>query len=413
MKKIMMLGAGGGQIPFIETCKKLKAYVIVISPMGDYAGIKLADKFYDCDVKDKEKVLEIAKKEKITAIVTDQTDISVTTVAWVAEQLGLKGIGYDRAIKFTDKYEMRLEAERIGVPVPKFAKARDISEAKKCVKRMELPVIIKPTNCYGSKGVYRINDVEELEKYFELSQRYSHTDTVIIEEFIEGIEFLADGFAMNNKYINLDVGIKEHFHKQDIYVSKMCMFSSPELIEESTVEKRILDTNKRLVEGMGLPFGITHAEYIYSPKEDKVFLVEIAARGGGVYLSSHLTPRASGINTNELLIDYLLNDTIIDVDDFRLSRRVSAWRCFELQEGTIVSIENIDALHKIPGVDDVYLDNLCVGKQVGGLQDDSTKHGPILISGNSREDCYETLKQIENTLKIVTVNDGVLSGIRW
>ncbi len=412
MKKIMILGAGSGQIPFINICKEKNAYVIVISPKGDYPGIELADKFYDCDTRDKEKILEIAKKENIDAITTDQTDVSVTAVAYVAEKLGLKGIGYERARKFTDKYEMRCAADEIGIPVPRFALANNIDDAKKSASNMDMPIIIKPTNSSGSRGVYRIDSIDELEERFEESIKFSSTQSVIIEEFIEGREYLADGFAMNNKYINLDLGIKEYFDKKGMYISKMCMFSSSAMIEDR-VEKMVLDTNKKLIEGLKLPFGITHAEYIYSPKRDKVYLVEVAARGGGVYLSSHLTPKASGVNTNEALLSYLLEDKEIDVENLVLDKKVASWRCFELKEGTIKSIKNADAVADIPGVDKVCLDGFYIGKYVEGLSDDTTKYGPILVSGDSREECFEVLNKVENTLEIVTENEGRESKIFW
>ena len=84
MKKIMILGAGAGQLPFINICKQKGAFVVAISPKGDYPGIKAADSFYDCDTRDKERILEIARKEHIDAITTDQTDVSVPAAAYVA-----------------------------------------------------------------------------------------------------------------------------------------------------------------------------------------------------------------------------------------------------------------------------------------------------------------------------------------
>lgn len=412
MKKIMILGAGAGQLPFIAICKKKGAYVIVISPKGEYPGIEAADKFYDCDTRDKDRILEIARKENIDAITTDQTDVSVPAVAYVAEQMGLKGIGYDRAIQFTDKYEMRQAAKRIGIGVPEFALAGSLPEARECIKDMKMPVVIKPTNSSGSRGVYRIDTLEDLETHFEESIRFSSTKSVIVEEFIEGREYLADGFAMNGKYINLDLGIKEYFDKEGMYISKMCMFSSARIIKDG-VEKQVLDANKKLIEGLGLEFGITHGEYIYSERHNKVYLVEVAARGGGVYLSSDLTPKASGINTNELLLNYLLQDEVVDLDELELDKKVSAWRCFALKEGVVKQIRNADELKSIDGVDKVCLDSLKEGVHVKELSDDTTKYGPILISGNSRKECYEILNKIENTLEIVIESDDGLSSIIW
>lgn len=412
MKKIMILGAGSGQLPFINICREKGAYVIAVSPRGDYPGIDAANQFYDCDTRDKERILEIAQREKIDAITTDQTDVSVPTVAYVAEKMGLKGIGYERSLKFTDKYKMRCAAKEIGIGVPEFASAKSIEEAMECIQGMTMPIIIKPTNSSGSRGVYRIDTIEDLKKRFSDSVRFSSTDTVIVEEYIEGREYLADGFAMNGKYINLDLGIKEYFDNEGMYISKMCMFSSAELAT-GKIEHQVLNTNKKLIEGLGLEFGITHGEYIYSPMRDKVYLVEIAARGGGVYLSSHLTPKASGIDTNKLLLEYLLEDKIVDVEKLERKQNVSAWRCFALREGIVKQINNVEKLKKIKGVDKVCLNDVKEGFRVEELTDDTTKYGPILISGDSRKACFDILKQVEETLEIITENNGQLSSIIW
>ena len=414
MKKVIIVGAGAGQIPMIRLCKEKDAYVIVIGPEGDYPGFALADKVYYKDTRDKESILEIAREEGIDAIFTDQTDVAVPTVAYVADKLGLKGIGYDTSLKFTDKYVMRKAAKEIGVCVPQFELIRSEEEAVEKSKQLMFPIIMKPTNSCGSRGICKIFefDENEIREAFRRSSAFSSNHETIMEEFIEGEEFIADGFALDHKYINLDLGIKQYFAKADTYISKMCMFSSADLIEEEK-EKKVLEANKKLVEGLGLEFGITHGEYIYCPKDQNVYLVEIAARGGGVYLSSHLTPKASGVNTNEMLVDFLLNGTVVDLSGIRLDKKVAAWRCFELEEGEIVSIENADKLIDIDGVDKVCLDDLYVGKHVDKLTDDTKKHGPILVSGNDRQTCFDILKKVENTLKVTVSHNVHVSGIIW
>lgn len=399
-------------MPFINICKRKGAYVIVVSPEGEYPGIKAADQFYNCDTREKERILDIAQKEHIDAVTTDQTDVSVPSVAYVAEQMGLKGIGYKRSLQFTDKYQMYCAAQQIGIHVPPFAQAESFKQAEEQIRLIGTPAIIKPCDSSGSRGVHRIDRVEQLEEYFEDSIRFSGTHAVIIQAFIKGQEYLADGFALDGKYWNLDLGIKEYFEKEGTYISKMCMFSSASLIDDP-VEQQILDTNQMLVEGLGLEFGITHGEYIYSQTDGKVYLVEIAARGGGVYLSSDLTPKACGVHTNEILLDYLLDGTITDLDTIQLERKVSAWRCFAFHEGVVKYIRNLSRIIEMDGVDRVCLNGLEKGAHVRKLTDDTTKYGPILVSGNSREECRRILSSVESTLEIVTERYGKIDPMIW
>ena len=286
MKKVMILGAGNGQIPFINICKEMGCYVICASVEGDYPGFKIADKNYYVDTRDKETLLEIARNENIDAITSDQTDVSMPAVAYVSEKLGLKSIGYETSISVSDKYVMRQEAAALGVAVPSFYKASTVEEALQNIHKIEMPAIMKPIDSSGSRGVRKFNNADELKSFFDETKQYSKSGEVIIEEFIEGREYLADGLAIDGKFINTDLGIKEYFDKEGMYISKMCMFTSASVIDEPS-ELAVLEANKKMAEGLQLKFGITHGEYIVSKKNGKAYLVEIAARGGGVYLSSH------------------------------------------------------------------------------------------------------------------------------
>jgi len=412
MKKVIILGANNGQIPFMNICKKKGAEVIVISIKGDYPGFKLADKCYYYDIRDKKAVLEIAKREHVDAVLTDQTDVSVPTAAYVSEQLGLKGIGYHTAMKFSDKYLMRKEAQKIGIAVPKFGQVQNYKEAVQMVSNMKYPIMVKPTDSSGSRGVHKVNSEKELKTALNEAISCSGTGKAIIEEFIHGKEYIVDGLAIDYEYLNTDLGIKEYFDKPNVYISKMCMFSSPELIVDKK-EQKVLVANKKLVEGLRLKFGITHGEYIYCEEDGKVYLVEIAARGGGVYLSSDLTPLASGINVNEILIDYVLNGTQYNLNALKLKRGVSAWRCFELIPGVITEISGVEEAKRVSGVYKVCLDNIRKGQEVYELTDDTCKHGPILVYGNSRSECFESLSRVEQVLKIKTTDAQNIWGIRW
>ena len=216
-----------------------------------------------------------------------------------------------------------------------------------------------------------------------------------------------------NKILNNEINhIKEYFDKKGMYISKMCMFSSADLAENE-IEKQVLAANQKIIEGFQLKFGITHAEYIYSYRDKKVYLVEVAARGGGVYLSSDLTPLASGVNTNKIIIDYVLNNTTVDISQITLRKKVSAWRCFELVPGKIIKIVQKKKIEEINGVTKACLSDLYIGKEIGELVNDTGKLGPILVCADNRKQCYQIMKEVEKNLIIETENNGIVSGIKW
>ncbi len=408
MKKVMILGAGSGQVPFLKICRSKGYEVIVVSVPGDYPGFKLADKFYFVDTRDKDTILKIARDEKIDAILTDQTDVSVPTVAFVAEKMDLRGIGYETALKFTDKYLMRKAAKEAGVGVPAFDRAFNVAEAVDIAEKIGYPLIIKPVDSSGSRGVRRIDSPEDLKKEFDATKHYSLSGTVILEGFIEGKEYLVDGYAMDYEYCNLDLGIKEQFNLPGMYMSKMCMFSSAKRIKDR-VGQMVLEANKKLATSMRLPFGITHAEYRYNKAEDKVYLIEIAARGGGDYISSDLTALASGFSTNEPLVDYIVNGNIHKANFDKLDDKVAAWLGVAFPaDGIVRYIKGLENLQHIHGVYRHHMDNIFIGKKVHPPTDDTGRYGLILIHADTEDECYKIIGKAKNTLDIeIETADGI------
>lgn len=404
-KKVMILGAAEGQIPFIKICKEHGYELFVVSIQGDYPGFQYADHCIYLDTRDKDTILKVARDEKIDAILTDQTDVSVPTVAYVSEQMGLRSIGYERSLLFSNKFLMRTAAKNLGVGVPNFCKATTYKDAIEETSTFCYPLIIKPVDSSGSRGVRKVCSPEELRMYFDDTKSYSRSGTVIVEEYITGKEYLADGIALNGRYHNLDLGTKEYFNKPGMYISKMCMFTSSTAINDP-IEKTVLETNKKIVEGFRLPFGLTHAEYLVRETDKKVFLVEIAARGGGVFLSSDLTPRACGLDTNRILINYIVDGKIADIDDEKLGKDTAAWICFELHPGIIKAIKGVKETRNIPGVFMININKLKPGITVEATTDDTKKHGPVLIHSHSRDECYKTIQQVRQTLDVIVEDNG-------
>ncbi|NLY87814.1 MAG: carboxylate--amine ligase, partial [Clostridiales bacterium] len=129
MDKLLILGAGSFQLPLIRKAVEMGVYVIVITPDGDYPGIKVADKVYFHDAKDEEYALEIAKNENIDGIISDQGEIFVRPIAYVAEKMGLPGNGYETALIYTNKYRMRKKSRELGLPTIESIKVKTLEDA--------------------------------------------------------------------------------------------------------------------------------------------------------------------------------------------------------------------------------------------------------------------------------------------
>ena len=404
----MIVGAGLFQVPIIRCASQMGFQTVVVSIRGNYPGLKIADKAYEIDVREKEEILAIAKQEKICGILTDQTDIPVTTVAYVAENLGLPGIGYECAVRFTNKFRMRSHAQKIGVPGPAFFQASTFEEARQQIRRIGFPAVIKPVDNQGSRGVARVDTYETLEEKFNAAIIHSACRKVIIEECLSGIEIVVQGFASDFKFSNLVIGDRKYFNIPGLFIPSQTLF--PTLLNDD-LRKKVLDINYQLITGFAPQYGITHSEYLVDEQTGDVRLIEVAIRGGGVFISSDLVPLASGIDVNKMLIDAVSGkNSHIDMSSYK--NEASAYVCFYLPEGTINRIEGVEKILALPGVHKGYFDNIKPGKQIYGLTDKTMRQGPILVKAKDRENLEEIISRLKTTLLIdVETSRGTMRAI--
>ena len=414
-KKVLVVGACEGEIPLVNAYHEL-GYEVILATMntGKTPCSPYADKEYEVDIMDKEAVLAIAKKENVAAVSSNVIERAVRIVAWVAEKLGLEGIGYETAVDFTNKYRMRVAAERAGINVPQYSYANSVEEAIAFSKKVPFPLIMKPVDNGGSKGVIRVNNESELVAAFPICMENSVSDgTVIIERFIVGTEYNVDAFTHNYICENTDVATKRVFDLKDTCVPKCYMLQDANSCN-TDLEQRLLKTNKQLVEGMDLKFGITHANYIYCETDDKIYLVEITARGGGDGISAVLVELATGINVSRLLALYSLGIDELKNHSFNLKHGASAWYGFELPEGEIISVTGVEDAAKIPGVCSMNAEKYPVGKKIKKLVDGSTKCGPIWVYAKSRTECDQIFEQIKKTITVkVKTPNGEIGYAKW
>lgn len=408
---VVVIGASRGQIPLIEKCKARGLEVAVVSVDGDYPGFDLADYKVVADIRDRDAVLKALEDFNVLAVMTDQLDISVPTVAYVAEKRGVPSIGSTAARWFTSKFAMKRVAESIGVKVAPYAVVEKLGTAHEVAQKFGYPVVIKPLDSDSSRGVFKIASPQDLDKHFSDSKGYSSNGDVLVEKFISGAEYCVEGLKYNLSYYNLCIGRRSYFDLDDVFIPKATDFVDA-LSARDDVERRVLTLNQRVATAMNLPFGLTHAEFLYSIDSDEIFLVEIAARGGGCGISSDLVPRSCGVDVLDVLIDESLGNPI-DPERLVIRRGASAYHCFSLPEGRVASIAGVEESAEIAGVNRIALDNVHVGDEIEPMVDKSSRKGPILVYGKTSMECDEAFEHVKSVLDIQVETPDGLKGIQW
>lgn len=406
MDNILVLGAGSLQVPLIETIQLRGYNPVVVSLHDEEPGMQMVTDKVIGDFCDEKATLEWAKQYNAIAIVTDQTDLPVRTIAYVNDALGYMSVGYKTACLFTDKFLMREKCKEIGVKTIAYALVSSLQEAKKFFVTLNRPAILKPINNQGSKGVYKVSNIDELEEKYQEANRYSRGESILVEEFINGEELVIEAVALDGEVENLVCGDTHYFDVKDAFAARERVFPSR---QPNAIINKALELNKKIVKGFGLNRGLTHGEYIIEGED--VYLIEIAARGGGVYISSDIIPLMTGFKTTDFIVD-IATKAKIDFPVIEKNNKVACYIAFFLPEGTIESVEGVKVVQQLDYVHHNNLEHLIVGKKIGVNIDKTSRYFMILEAKNF-EQLEERIEFIHKKIKVCVNYNGTLYNQIW
>lgn len=411
MKKLLVIGAGIGQIVMVKKAKAMGCHVTVVTSPGSWPAIALADDVWYIDIYERDKIVERARQEGIEAVISDQNDLMIPTVAYVAEKLGLPGNTFDQVMQFCNKNTYRENCDRLGTPVPKHIRITEPDfdpDSFAC----PLPWIVKPADSQSSISVKKIERKEDLLPALGQALASSKTHEAILEEFFVGKEVVCEGFIEDGEYYCLSLADRRYFDLKGLLIPTQTLF--PSTIAPA-LQERIITCERKMAAHVHPAFAITHAEYLYNEETGEIRPVECALRGGGVFISSHLVPLATGIDVNDLLLRKALGmETDVRAAFARRVDKAAGYVCFCLKEGVVASIEGVEEINAMPFVAMAELSSIAVGKRTDPLTWKGARKGPLLITGENRADLEKNILTVQNTLKIA-VDDGetVENGIIW
>ena len=285
MKKILLLGGSLQQIKAIETAKKLGLFTVLCDYLDDNPGQYHADKFYRISTTDKEAVLDVARKEEIDCIIAYASDPAAPTAAYVAEQMHLPGNPYRSVEILCDKEKFRTFQRENGFFAPEGCAYSDVREAQRDIEsgRFAFPVIVKPVDSSGSKGVSKIENPDDAEAKLTNAMSFSRKGRIILEEMVDtcGRQIVGDGFSVNGKLI-FSYFADHHFDERcrnpfvPVSGSFPCSLS-PEML------RRVNEEIQRLLSMLGMRTAAYNFE-VRIDKSQNIYLMEAAPRNGGNFI---------------------------------------------------------------------------------------------------------------------------------
>ena len=287
--KILLLGGSAAQLVAIRKAKELGYYTIVCDYLMDNPGQHIADRYYNVSTTDITKILKIASEENIDGIVAYSSDPAAPTAAYVAQKLNLPGLDYEKVRHFCEKQLFRKFLKNNGFNVPRSLEIKIPLQIESLNSNaLKYPVIIKPTDSSGSKGVSVLQDTTNLKKALEEAAKFSRNKTLIIEEFIERdhphvIE--AEIFTINGKVVSW--GLINSIRDCESNPLLPAGYSYPLELSNERI-KLVKSEISRLIHAFGNPSGAFNIEMIID-KNNQLYFLDAGPRNGGNMLPEFIS----------------------------------------------------------------------------------------------------------------------------
>jgi biotin carboxylase len=338
----MIVTASRHQSPLILKAKAMGYEVLATDGRPDAPALSLADHAVVADAASGADLLRIACEFQPHAIVSEQTDVAVPGVAYVAERLGVPGIGFETALRATDKWLMREACRGAGLPTPKYRLATSAASAVEAALAIGLPVVVKPTDSQSSRGVTKVTDIAAVPAAAAAAMAASRSGRVLVEECMVGQESSIESFVIGDAVHVLGICEKVKcappysFDLQLIYPAAF----SPGVMDE------IKKLNSGVISAIGIRSGFAHAEMMITAQG--VRLIEIAARGCGARVATDLLPALTGVDLLALRLRQALGE-LVEMPHLRHDRP-GILRFFELPAGTVRQVSGLREAAALEGV---------------------------------------------------------------
>lgn len=288
-RNLAIIGASYLQLPLIEKAKEMGYTTHVFAWAANDIGETAADHFYPISIVEKDEIVDKCREIGVDGVCSIASDLAAVTVNYVAQKLGLTGNSMECTLKSTNKRRMRLAFEEGGDPSPRSVlvdPSTDLSSLD-----LTYPIIVKPTDRSGSRGIYKLETPEGLEEAVRASACEGFEKKALIEEFVEGDEYSVEGISYRGQHHILTMTQKfttgaPHFIETGHY--------EPAPVSAETYEK-VKQVVIHALDSLGIQNSASHSEIKITPEGD-IRLIEIGGRMGGDCIGSDLVWYSTGID---------------------------------------------------------------------------------------------------------------------
>jgi biotin carboxylase len=392
-KRLLILGAGPFQVPAIHKAVESGCYVITLDYLPDNVGHSYSQHYVKCSTTDIAGVLQAARTLKIDGICTFSSDAAIPAVAAVCESLGLPGPSSATAETMATKHRFRDFLRRAGFPCPNFMSGNSFEQIEGDVQGMARPLIFKPADTSGSRGVMRVDDDEVVSAKlaFRRAQDYSRSRIVCVENFVPGIEVGGDAVLVDGRVRFIAI---THKHLRGFVVTGHSLPTNISTVDQG----RVIQSIESICTALNYCSGPLNFDAIVAP--ECVTMLEMSARNGGNGISAVIA-RATGVDVEAATIAFALGVTPgLRVINDGICRGAGSYIFGSLIAGVLSSIITSEELRThVPEIFDLYILKR-QGERVNAFEHNGNLIGYAVFDCKDSAD-YERIKErIDDALDI-------------
>lgn len=397
MKKLMLLGGMRYLVPVIEAAHKLGVYVITCDYLPNNIAHKYSDEYCNVSILEKDKVLEKAKELKIDGILSFACDPGVVTAAYVAEKMGLPSSGPYESVEILQnkgKFRKFLTENNFNVPVAK--QYTDIENALNDIEMFNWPVIVKPTDSAGSKGVTKVVKKSELRDAIDYALKFSHSNEFIIEDFLEkvGDSSDCDSFSIDGKLKFVSFSAQK-FDENCENPYTPAAFTWPASISKIHQEE-LTNEIQRLLTLLNMKSSIYNIE-TRECTNGKAYIMECSPRGGG----NRLTEMIRYMTGVDMITNIVKSALGMELDVIEQKEIKDNWAEIILhseKEGIFEKLWISEEISSNIVENDLWIET---GTHVGGFSGANEAIGTMVLKFDSEIQMNNVLNNQNNYIKVI------------
>ena len=389
MKKILVVGGGAYQVPLIKRIIELGHEAYCIDGNPNALGATCATAFEHIDVLDFNACLNYAKKLGIDAVMTYGATLTLPTVAYIAEAMGLKSLPFETAELSKSKYKIKKRLAENGCNIK-----GDFFEMHSPDEKHEftLPCVIKPSDGSGSKGVSLVFDESEIQPAIKYAFDGARYNEVYVESLVDGEEYSVEAFVADGEIFVYAI-VKTTFEKLEngeiSYGHR-----TPSGLDTET-EKRIADEVKKAVKALDVTMTSVNFDVIVDKEEKKPYIIDCGIRVGQNLIASHFVPLSRGVSVIDNTIALALGEKVDAKPKFN---KCIATRLLIYKPGTITEIKDLSEVIGKNGVVDVVL-RKGVGDAQNEYREKSDTCGWVITTGDTPDEAEQNAVRAKKQLQ--------------